>query len=99
MWELMWSNAVSKCPEIVRIVDGVNSIIRDLANSWYESYHAACMAANTKMPQPSALKKLKFVKHVEIISSSKTGNTQCNIPIMINICYALQVHPSWRKMH
>ena len=65
MWELIWSNGVSKCPEVVNIIDGVNAIIRDLANSWYESYHAACEAKKVKMPQPSALKRLKFVKHVE----------------------------------
>ena len=65
MVELQWDSALALCPLASEIVDTVNDVIRDLANSWYKSYAAVCLEMKLKFLQPSALKKLKFIGNVE----------------------------------
>ena len=65
MLELQWDSALLKCPDASDIVSAVNDVVRDLANSWYKAYAEECKVQNIRFLQPSALKRLKFVKHVE----------------------------------
>ena len=54
-----------KCPDASDIVSAVNDVVRDLANSWYKTYAEEYKVQDIRFLQPSALKRLKFVKHVE----------------------------------
>ena len=65
MLELHWDSALVKCPDASDIVSAVNDVVRDLANSWYKTYAEEYEVQDIRFLQPSALKRLKFVKHVE----------------------------------
>ena len=63
--DLQLDSALVKCPGASDIVSAVNDVVRDLANSWYKAYAEECKVQDIRFLQPSALKRLKFVKHVE----------------------------------
>ena len=63
--ELQLDSALVKCPDASDIVSAVNDVVRDLANSWYKAYAEECKVQDIRFLQPSALKRLKFVKRVE----------------------------------
>ena len=60
--ELQLDSALVKCPVASDIVSAVNDVVRDLANSWYKAYAEEWKLQDIGFLQPSALKRLKFVK-------------------------------------
>ena len=61
--ELIYKNALNKCPAISTVVTVVNRVTVILKNTVYEKYLSTCQSLNLPFRQPKTPKSLKFVTH------------------------------------